>query len=42
MTKTFTTAAGRVLEIQSIPPLLIDEVRLRAQKSIELPPHTHV
>lgn len=34
----FVTAAGKVLKIQSIPPLLIDEVRLRAQQAIEVPP----
>lgn len=38
MNKTFTTATGRVVEIQPIPPLLIDAVKLRAMQEIEVPP----
>ena len=36
--KTFTTAAGREIGIQPVPPLLIEEVRLRAQQTVEVPP----
>lgn len=36
--KTFTTAAGREIGIQAVPPLLIEEVRLRAQQSVTVPP----
>lgn len=36
--KKFTTAAGREIGIQPVPPLLIEEVRLRAQQSVEVPP----
>ena len=32
--KTFTTAAGREIGIQPVPPLLIEEVRLRAQQTV--------
>lgn len=38
MKNTFTTSAGKTVQIQSVPPLLVDEVRLRAQKSVEVPP----
>lgn len=36
--KKFTTAAGREIGIQAVPPLLIEEVRLRAQQTVEVPP----
>ncbi len=36
--KKFTTAAGREIGIQPVPPLLIEEVRLRAQQTVEVPP----
>lgn len=35
---TFTTSAGKVLQIQPVPPLLVEEVRLRAQETVEVPP----
>lgn len=38
MNKKFTTAAGREIGIQAVPPLLIEEVRLRAQQTVEVPP----
>lgn len=38
MSKTFTTSAGREVTIVSVPPLLIDVVKLRAMKSVEVPP----
>ena len=38
MSKVFTTAAGREIGIQPVPPLLIEEVRLRAQQTVEVPP----
>lgn len=38
MSKVFTTSAGVAIGIQPVPPLLIEEVRLAAHKSVEVPP----
>ncbi len=38
MDKTFTTTAGHVISVQAVPPMLIEEVRLRAQATVEVPP----
>lgn len=36
--KTYTTSAGVTVEIEAVPPLLIEDVRLKAMSSVEVPP----
>lgn len=38
MNRTFTTTAGQVIPVQAVPPMLIEEVRLRAMETVEIPP----
>lgn len=38
MSNYFTTSAGRKIEIQSVPMLLLEDVRLKAMETVQVPP----
>lgn len=36
--KTYTTSSGMVIELEPVPPLLLEDVRLKAMSTVEVPP----
>lgn len=36
--RTYTTSSGLILNIEPVPPLLIEDVRLKAMRLVEVPP----